>query len=34
MNPGDKGVPYVFESAEQLITDFFTEVDKALKGRE
>ena len=33
MNPGDKGVPYVFESAEQLITDFFIEVDKALKAR-
>ena len=33
MNPSDKGVSYVFESAEQLITDFFTEVDKVLKGR-
>ena len=33
MNPGDKGVPYVFESAEQLITDFFTEVDKVLEGK-
>lgn len=32
-NPKDKGVPYVFESAEQLITDFFTEADKYLKGR-
>ena len=33
MKPDDKGVPYVFESAEQLITDFFTAVDKALKDR-
>jgi hypothetical protein len=32
MNPGDKGVPYVFESAEQLLTDFIAEVDKILKG--
>jgi len=24
-------IPYVFESAEQLVTDFFNEVDKALK---
>lgn len=32
MNPGDKGTPYIFESAEQLVTDFFTEVDKVLKG--
>ena len=30
MNPGDKGIPYVFESAEQLLTDFFIEVDKVL----
>jgi Family of unknown function (DUF6516) len=32
MNPVDKGTPYVFESAEQLVTDFFAEVDKILKG--
>jgi len=32
MNPSDKGIPYVFESAEQLLTDFFTEVDKVLRG--
>jgi hypothetical protein len=31
MNPGDKGVPYIFESAEQLLVDFFNEVDKVLK---
>ena len=31
MNPGDKGVAYVFESAEQLLSDFFVEVDKLLK---
>jgi hypothetical protein len=30
-NPGDKGTPYVFESAEQLVTDFFSEVDKVLR---
>ena len=30
MNPGDKGVPYVFESAEQLLADFFKETDKIL----
>lgn len=28
--PGDKGVPYVFESAEQLLVDFFAAVDVAL----
>jgi len=33
MNPTDKGVPYVFESAEQLLVDFFAEVDKVLKGK-
>ena len=27
-----KGVPYVFESAQQLLADFFREVDKVLKG--
>jgi hypothetical protein len=32
MSPDDEGVPYVFESAEQLLTDFFTEVDKVLRG--
>lgn len=31
MGPDDEGVPYVFESAEQLLTDFFTEVDKVLR---
>ena len=30
-NPRDKGTPYVFESAEQLVTDFFSEVDKMLR---
>jgi hypothetical protein len=29
-NPDDKGTPYVFESAEQLVTDFFSAVDKFL----
>jgi hypothetical protein len=32
MGPDDEGVPYVFESAEQLLADFFTEVDKVLNG--
>jgi len=32
MSPDDESVPYVFESAEQLLTDFFTEVDKVLGG--
>ena len=27
----DKGVPYEFSSAGQLLTDFFAEVDKVLK---
>lgn len=31
-NPGDKGTAYVFESAEQLIADFFVEVDAILKA--
>ena len=31
MGPDDEGVPYVFESAEQLLTDFFTEIDKVLR---
>ena len=31
MSSADKGVPYVFESAEQLLTDFFKDVDKVLK---
>ncbi len=30
--PRDKGILYVFESAEQLLADFFDEVDKVLKG--
>ena len=30
LNAKDKGVPYVFESAEQLLADFFEEVDKIL----
>ena len=33
MNPEDKGTPYVFETAEQLILDFFGEVDKYLKAQ-
>ncbi|MDX2495308.1 MAG: DUF6516 family protein [Desulfuromusa sp.] len=33
LGPGDKGVPYVFESSVQLLTDFFVEVDKVLKDR-
>lgn len=32
VNPTNKGTPYVFESAEQLMADFFAEVDKVLKG--
>ena len=32
LGPDDEGVPYVFESAEQLLADFFTEVDKVLNG--
>jgi hypothetical protein len=31
MGPDDKGVPYFFESADQLLTDFFTEVDNVLR---
>lgn len=31
--PVDKGTPYVFESAEQLLTDFFSEVDEIIKGK-
>lgn len=27
----DKGVPYVFSDAHQLLTDFFTEVDHVLQ---
>ena len=34
LGPGDIGVPYVFESAEQLLIDFFAEVDKVLKSIE
>jgi hypothetical protein len=32
VNPGDKGVPYVFESAELLVADFFAAVDEVLKA--
>lgn len=32
MNPSDKGTPYVFESAEQLVADFFAAVDEVLKA--
>lgn len=28
----DKGVPYVFESAEKLLADFFQEVDKVIRA--
>jgi hypothetical protein len=28
----DKGVPYVFESAEKLLADFFREVDKVIRA--
>lgn len=31
--PGDKGVPYKFESAEKLLDDFFDEVEKVLAER-
>ena len=34
MSSTDKGTPYAFESAEQLITDFFSEVDRILKERQ
>jgi hypothetical protein len=27
----DKGVPYAFESAAQLLVDFFEEVDRVIK---
>jgi outer membrane receptor for Fe3+-dicitrate len=27
----DKGVPYTFQAAHQLLSDFFTEVDSVLK---
>jgi hypothetical protein len=30
LNPSDKGTPYAFESAEQLLADFFREVDKII----
>lgn len=33
MNHRDKGVPYVFGSADQLLSDFFDAVDKILKER-
>jgi len=32
-HPNDKGTPYTFESAEQLVRDFFTEVDRILKAK-
>ncbi|MBL1274493.1 MAG: hypothetical protein COB30_000230 [Ectothiorhodospiraceae bacterium] len=32
-HPNDKGVPYTFESAEQLLSDFFAEADKILKTK-
>lgn len=32
-HPVDQGTPYAFESAEQLITDFFAEVDRIIKGK-
>ncbi len=32
-NVNDKGQPYTFESAEQLLSDFFAEVDKYLKAK-
>lgn len=28
----DKGVPYVFESAEKLLADFFREVDEVIRS--
>jgi len=31
IDPKDKGIPYVFESADQLLSDFFEAVDRALK---
>lgn len=31
--PGDKGVPYKFESAEKLLDDLFDEVEKVLAER-
>jgi hypothetical protein len=30
----DKGVPYGFRDAHQLLTDFFAEVDRVLKARQ
>jgi len=33
ITPGDKGTPYIFESAEQLLSDFFAAADKTLRGR-
>ncbi len=32
LGPDDVGAPYAFESAEQLLIDFFAEVDKVLKS--
>lgn len=31
--PGDKGVPYRFESSEKLLDDFFDEVEKVMAER-
>jgi hypothetical protein len=33
MSPVDKGTPYVFESTEQPLSDFFKAVDKYLEGQ-
>jgi hypothetical protein len=30
-NASDKGVPYAFDSAQRLLEDFFTEVDRVIK---
>ncbi|MFQ5334931.1 MAG: DUF6516 family protein [Flavobacteriales bacterium] len=32
LDPGDQVMPYVFQSAEQLLNDFFVEVDNVLKS--
>lgn len=31
-DPADKGVPYEFTDAHQLMNDFFVDVDRALQG--
>jgi hypothetical protein len=33
-NASDKGVPYGFRDAHQLLKDFFEEVDRVLKARQ